>query len=429
MRILTKNQLTLFLLFSANIVSGFAQGITMIAIPWHLVHNLSALNGKWLNTALVTAVTFGSLFWGLYAGTLIDRYSRKRIFQILTLIDAFIICGSAISGLYLGYLPFPLIALVYTTTIFTYNVHYPNLYAFVQEIFDRSYYAKVNSAIEIQGQSTSFLGMMLGGIIIYGSPEYDWWPETLSFEAWKLSEIFLLDGCTYILGFFLITLIPYQQQLRNIDKGNILSRVRQGYVYLSEHKPLFVFGLASYVMFFSLLIIIRVLMPIYVSDYLRADALVLAAFKGLTSLGSVTAGVFGFSAFVKKGHLIRQIIGLMILGLSIYILLSITHSIFYTLFGAFLIGLSNAGIRILRITYIVRKVPNHIIGRVNSFFSILNVAMRVIFLSILTTPFFSDVENGDNIPYAFLLLGFILALAVSTLMLWFPQFDHKAAKE
>ncbi|MEO1451660.1 MAG: MFS transporter, partial [Bacteroidota bacterium] len=156
----------LFFLFAANTISGFAQGITMLAIPWYLIQQPG---GKWFNATMVAAVTFLSLFWGLYAGTLVDRYNRKRIFLTLQAIDGTLLLSAASIGFALGFMPLPAIVGVYLLTILTYNVHYPNLYAFVQELFEPALYAKVNSAIEIQGQTTNFLGMMVGGLLLSGT--------------------------------------------------------------------------------------------------------------------------------------------------------------------------------------------------------------------------------------------------------------------
>ena len=80
-----KNSNAIILLFTANIISGLAQGISMIAIPWYFVEIVDKQN-FFTNSYLI--ITFLTLFWGLYAGTIIDRYSRKKIFIILNLIFA-----------------------------------------------------------------------------------------------------------------------------------------------------------------------------------------------------------------------------------------------------------------------------------------------------------------------------------------------------
>ena len=419
----------LIFLFGANIISGFAQGITMLAIPWYLVHTMGDGNGKLLNASMISTITLLSLFWGIYAGTLVDRYNRKHIFMSLTAIDALILLSMAGLGYYLGGVSFPMMALVYCATVFTYNVHYPNLYAFVQELFDPQYYAKVNSALEIQGQTTNFIGMMAGGILIEGAESITWLPESWRFEAWELQKIFLMDGSTYVLAFILLSLIPYiPSTSKKVDKGKVSLRIKQGFQYLWKNPSLFMFGFNSHLMFFALLVLIQVMMPIYVDDFLKADAIVLASFKGLYAIGAITAGLLGLTIIVKRGHAIKQIIFLLLLGSLLFFLCTQTRTIPLALGFALLMGISNAGIRILRVTYLVRIVPNHVIGRVNSFFNVLNVLVRFSFILLLTIPFFSDADNGENIIYAFWILSIVLLIAAVTLAIKFRSFDQEAAR-
>ena len=397
----------------------------MLSIPWFLIQTP---NGNFKNAAMVAGVTLASLFWSMYAGTLIDKYNRKHIFQNLTGVDACILLGISVYGFMTGSVPFILICTVYTATIFTYNVHYPNLYAFVQELFEPQYYARVNSAIEIQGQTTNFIGMMVGGILLDGPPPVEWWPTWLDFEPWTLHEIFLLDGSTYVLGFLLISMIPYRPARdKKIDQGSVVSRIAQGFAYLKENKPIFIFGITTHVLFFSLLVIIQVAMPVYVNDYLQKGAFILSSFKGFYAIGAVTAGLLGLSVFVSRYNLIRQIMVLLAIAGAMYFLLFLTKSIFLTLFGAFLVGICNAGVRILRITYLVRIVPNRVIGRVNSFLGVVNVMMRAGFIAFMTIPFFSAEGNGTHIIYAFGLLAAILWISVGVMAWWFGRFDHSFA--
>ncbi|MBL0342185.1 MAG: MFS transporter [Bacteroidetes bacterium] len=91
-----KNKNALFLLLSANIISGFAQGISMLAIPWYFT---SIIDEAALFGTIYAATTFGSLFWNLYAGTLIDRYPRKSIFIYVSLVCGIILLGVSTWGI------------------------------------------------------------------------------------------------------------------------------------------------------------------------------------------------------------------------------------------------------------------------------------------------------------------------------------------
>ena len=58
---------------------------------------------------------------------------------------------------------------VFGTTMFHYSIHYPNLYAFGQEITEKENYGKLNSYIEIQGQSTSIFAGAFAAILLSGT--------------------------------------------------------------------------------------------------------------------------------------------------------------------------------------------------------------------------------------------------------------------
>jgi len=90
-----ENKQAIILLFVANTISGVAQGISMIAIPWYFTSIMSMGSTFGL---LFTILTFISVFWSLYAGVLIDRFDRKRIFQIISLIGGFMLTGIALRG-------------------------------------------------------------------------------------------------------------------------------------------------------------------------------------------------------------------------------------------------------------------------------------------------------------------------------------------
>ena len=122
-----KNKKAISLLFLANIISGFAQGISMIAIPWYFADILD-MSGTYAKSYAI--LTFISLFWSLYSGSLVDRYSRKKLFLFSNLICAIIIGSIAFLGHSVGDTPWYLVMVVFGTTMFHYNIHYPNLYAF-----------------------------------------------------------------------------------------------------------------------------------------------------------------------------------------------------------------------------------------------------------------------------------------------------------
>ena len=110
-----------------------------------------------------------------------------------------------------------LVVFVFGITIFNYNVHYPNLYAFGQEITERKNYGKLNSYIEIQGQVTSVLAGAFAAILLTGTKNNILEiagitiPIPFNIIKWNIYEIFLLDAFTYLIVIIIFFLIKYER--------------------------------------------------------------------------------------------------------------------------------------------------------------------------------------------------------------------------
>jgi len=426
----------LFLLFTANTVSNFASGITVLAIPWYLVNLPESENGNLKIFLMMAGVTLVTLIWGLYAGTLIDRYNRKRIFQILQTVDFALIGLAGLYGKMTGEMPFGLIALVECVTICSWTLFYPNLYAFCQELVPPEKYKLVNSAIELQGQTTNFIGMLVGPMLMTGSLVFDWGflSADYHFHRWQLYELFLLDGGTYLLSVSVISLIKYQPGAY-ISKsvGSVLNRLKTGFRYLTSNRPLVIFGIASYTIFFVLLVFIQSCLAIYIQGHLSYDfergATVMGTFEMLYAIGAIVAGLVGviLAKWMARSNLIKQIIGLLLVATFLFCLLTFFKSLSAFYVAGFLVGIANAGTRILRITYLVRVVPNHMIGRVNTLFTAINALMRFSLFVLFMVPFFSAPENAPNIVYGTLIMATICLISAGFLVFSFSSFDQKAA--
>lgn len=416
-----KNKSALYLLIAANAVSGFAQGISMLAIPWYFsdVLNASSTFGIIYGTA-----TFLTLFWGLYVGTLVDRYSRKSIFLSITLVGGLIISSVAATGFYYGEVPTALVGLVFCITMFIYNIHYPTLYAFGQEITEKKNYGKINSLIEVQGQSTSVLSGAFAAILITGVNEEFLTSIglngiiNLNIKPWGLHEIFLMDACTYFIAFLLILFIKYRAvKDYKIDTGSMFKRLKQGALFLKEQPLLFYFGLCSFTVFAMLLIHIHQLMPIYVSKHLHANSAVYAGAEMLYAFGALMSGI-GIRWIFKRTNTIKAIIILMIMSIAVFELTAFTQSSAILIFVCFVLGITNAGSRVLRITYLFNHIPNNIIGRTGSVFQTLNVLMRFSFISLFSLAFFAK-EN--NIIWAYVIAGIFITVSLIPLLFHYKK--------
>ena len=130
------------------------------------------------------------------------------------------------------------------------------------------------------------------------------------------------------------------------------------------------------------------------------------------SVGAIFAGIAIQSIF-RKVQIPLAIIMLTVLTILLLVSLAwfANEFIFYIMIG--ILGLTNAGTRVLRVTFLFSHVKNQVYGRANSVFALANISFRIFFLSIFATAFFYE-EN--HIIYAFLIMAIFLLLTVFVLV-------------
>jgi len=416
-----KNLRSIILLFIANTISGMAQGISMLAIPWYF-----ARAGDMDQFAIVYILTnVVSFIWVPFAGVLTDRFDRRKIFLVISVTGGLILGSIALIGHLNGALPWWAVASAFMLTFFNYNIHYPNLYAFVQEITEPEYYGRITSALEIQGQVTTMLAgagaaMLLEGTIngqlnIFGiliNVPYD-------VEAWTIYEIFTMDAATYFLALIVLLMIRYTALVsRRSEEGSMISRLKSGLSYLRTHKFVTIFGIASYSVFVVVLIEGFYLGPLYVSNHLMESGDVFAASEMYYALGAITAGFIILRVFRGRSG-IAGIVSLTIGCAAVCLVMALTNSVLLFYFALLMLGLTNAGTRVLRVNSLFRVIPNELYGRTNSIFNMTNIALRIAFLSLFALPFFLD---GNNVVYAMGILAVFLVFATAVLLRYYRKF-------
>ena len=418
-----KNKQAIYLLFLSNIISGLAQGISMIAIPWYFIEIID--NSEYFSFSYII-ITIATLFWGIYAGAIIDRYSRKKIFILTNIVCGCFIGSIALYGIYSSYLSELLVVSVFAITIFNYNIHYPNLYAFGQEITEQKNYGKLNSYIEVQGQTTSVLAGAFAAILLTGTTNKNLEIAGFNFilpfnvEKWQIYDIFLLDAFTYLAVIAIFSFIKYSPiKIEKTHTGSLFSRLKLGFNYLKDHHLIFVFGLVSYMLFAFTLVELHVILPSYVHDFLLASGNVYASAEIYYSIGAIFSGLL-ILRFLSRYNTILSVVVLMFVVACAFFAMTFSNSLIVFFIGSLILGITNAGVRILRTTYLFNNIPNNLIGRATSVFSSLNIIVRIFLISLLTIPFFSI---GDNIRWGYF-IGVVLML-FSILILLILFFNEK----
>lgn len=407
-----KNKQALYLLFSASMISNVAQGFTLLSIPWYFAQ----FDKSHQFNLAYAGITLASLFWSLFAGTIVDRYNRKKLFLLLNAIQGFLLFMAAEAGYYLGYMPHWITAGVFMVTILGFSIHFPNMYALLQSITTSDNYTKVTSIIEIIGQSMTVVSGALITFLLEGYRgevfNLGW---SVHIPSWSMADIFLLDGCTYYISLLLISFMQYEEiKTRTIERGSVWKRLRSGLRFLSDHRFILIFGLASYAVFAVMIVELHGLMPAYVKDYLGESARVIGIAEIFYGGGALLAGVFVGRLFNRLSKL-QGVLLLMLLSTIAFFSASLTTSVGIFIFLNILWGFSNAGVRVLRVAWLFNHVPNEVIGRVNSVFSMANTTARVAFLALFGLPFFTD---GSHIIWAYILSGGFVFIAWSSLMFY-----------
>lgn len=413
----------------ANSISGFAQGISMIAVPWYFtsVLNLPSLFGK-----IYFGASIISIFWSLYAGSLVDKLDRKRIFIGISVAGFCLLMSVAIYGFINGMVPASLVSIVFAGTFFIYNIHYPNLYAFIQQISEPEDYGKVTSYIEIQGQLTTALAGAIAAILLKGSADGyinlmgKMVHTGLVFRPIRLHEVFLLDGLTYAIAGIMVVYMRYVSVAeRHVETDGIATRLKKGYGFLTQHPMLFLFGILSSNVFVAIMVVNFFLKPAYVNHFLHQGADAFAAYEIYFALGSLLAGA-AIQFIFRRVTTVAAVIILFTICAAIHFVYAVNTSlpIFYA--GAFLIGLTNAGSRVMRVTYLFRRTPNQLIGRTGGIFGTINLLFRITFIGIFSAPFF--FQDG-NVVYAYWVFGTFITLSAIIMGIYYrPIYDEQRIK-
>lgn len=407
-----KNIGAIRLLLTANFISGIAQGISMISIPTYFAQTHQT---NWFSTAYIFITAF-SIFWSLYSGTLIDKYNRKNIFLGLTLFN----------GISIGLIAFLegntqgashyWAASVFALTFWNYGLHYPCFYAFMQEISEKEHYNKIASYIEVQSQLASALAGAAAALLLGGGLRTSW--LNFEIEPWTLSQIFALDACTYFISFsiiFTMRFIPISQ--REEESGNVLERLKTGTLYLLKEPYIFIFGVLSYSVFVVVLLHVFNLAPLYVEQHLEVASQNFAISEIFYALGAILAGL-GIHRLFEKMDFVKAIIILTIVTVLELFCMAWSTNLWLFFIMSFLLGTTNAGIRVIRMSYLFRVMPNQVMGRANSIFFLINVITRIFFLSLISMSFF---HHSGNVIYAFIVLGVFLLLSVLGLVVFYSQ--------
>jgi MFS family permease len=383
-------------LFFSNLFSGFGQGMTMIGIAWYLVETTGS--AQLLGSTMFSSAVL-MFFIGPYIGTLIDRFSRKKMLLVENLIGFGVLGALAVWGFFGPYVEWMLIA-IYLVTTFMYQIHYPAQSALVQEGFEPRHYNSINSLLEIEGQTASVLAGGFAGFML---------------SAYGLHVVVLFHALTYLFAFGLLSTMKYTFTLEGEAKSNQsvswLGQLGQSWRYIQEKRGFLVFGISTLMPFIAVMAS-NLLKPVYVSQTLKADVSIFSLGEMAYAIGAIAAGVLVSVVVRKMGQLSAMVFNTLLFAVVIAAMVALPYG--WALVAAYTVyGWCNASVRLIRQSLYMTVVPKHFMGRVMSFFNSIGMMMRLVLIGIFTVMIDHTGASTGYLVLAGLLLLAAVGVAVT----------------
>jgi MFS family permease len=353
------------LILTANFLIVVGSGITWIAVPWLLIHesNGDAIYG--LSSSALTLLVFVLL---PVLGKAIDRNSRKKVVLIYYIfaITANLVVVSMI--MLQGRVEAWHLVVTMSFGSLGVSLYYPAQFALNQEVLTKDQYRALSGALEVQWQTGAMIAGAAASFLITRVP---------------LIAILLFDCCTFLAAFIVMSFVPYSRNPKlGANTGSALKLTKEGLVYLKRRPRLSLVLFGSLLPFLGVMVCIY-LLPVFVSETLRAGPEIYGFGEVCYSLGAVLAGLT-VPALSGRIGLVRTLL----LTVGCYTVAVVVNPLVATipvlLTSLVLQGWGNAGSRVARSTVALETVPNELIGRVNLFYSAMERLFRSIFLAVVT---------------------------------------------
>jgi hypothetical protein len=376
-------------LFGSNLLAGFGQGIAIIGVPWYLVRRYG--DASVLSTIMI-ATGIGTLFFGTYAGALIDRYKRRSVLIVENLGAAVVVGAVALLG-YLGEYSAVHVTVVYVLTIMVFNVHFPATYALAQESFPAEHYAKISGFLEVETQTAAIVSGGAAGLLL---------------DSIGLRGVFVINMLTYLGAAIGLTMFKYTPVVGvRVSQPGLVVELREAWSYLRT-RPRFVFENIAMLMPFVVLIASQLVQPVYVSGTLHAGPVVYSLMEGVYAVTAVSAGLWMRNVATRLGEQRANVVAFIMFIAALCWFTGIP-GVPAALGGMLIIGWANAGIRVNRISYVLHVVPTQLIGRVNMFFGLSVGVLRIMMLIVLSAILHSF---DPRFAYGFCAIILLVALGL-----------------
>lgn len=182
----------------------------------------------------------------------------------------------------------------------------------------------------------------------------------------------------------------------------------EGIHFMQKRPKFFWFLLATYMPFIGVMMA-NYLIPVYISDILKASASVYAIEGMMYGVGAVLAGI-GIPIMMKYIKIEVSIVMTMLIYVISITAMIIEPSVMLLYGLAIFHAIGNAGTRVARNVLMMEEIPNEVMGRVDSLFRLIGTGIRIVLLMLFTA---GVSKTGVMLPFYVLSCILILSLGIA----------------
>lgn len=340
------------LLLLSQIVSAIGDGVYAIALIW-LMKTLTG--SALLMSILLAAETVPLLLFGLFAGVIVDRGSKKKIMMLCDIARGSIVALLVLLWVNGWLLPYMLIIAAVLLSSFS-AFFGPSRVVAIRTLVPEDHMVQAQSLAQLVQTVVGLSAPAIGAWLLYFGTSY----------------AFIFNAATFFASFLFIWLIRNERltetRVTTLNRRSFVVDFKEGIVAVTSHALLR--SLIQYIVLINFMLApTTLLFPLIVDDSSELALLQIAFFVG------ITAGVF-LIGLVKKWRRIAALatgIGLMLVGLG---LLTWVHGLYAGLLCVFVAGLGSPLANVTLQTLFVLKVPKEVLGRASSLMKVLLESSR-----------------------------------------------------
>ena len=368
-------------LWGAPFIGSIGRSIYDISIIWLI---LDITNSEKLTGLIAMTTYLPAIFFGLFAGAIVDMYSKTRVMAFAQIMQAIAVIGIPIFLLFDIKVAWIIMILAFFHNGFSLPF-VPAFNSYLPTQVKKERLLAANSIANIAWQSAVFIGPIVAAYFLTMIP---------------IEYLFYITVICYLITALLSINAPREKQKKeNENLKLIVNKTYQGLVYLFNDKTLLSIIILTVLSNLFVMGPAVVGIPILVKIGLGGTASNFAICEAVVGLGMLlgTAFVYKFGDRFTHGRLFLT--GLFIDGASFCLYYFIENMIqMYIL--SFCHGIGIPLLIISRVSIMQKNIPEELLGRIFSIISISIISMTAVSSGII--GFASDVFDIQTI---FLLFG------------------------